>query len=162
MSAAGEWMRSIAAAAVLLAVLRVLIPQGTIEKIGSFTGGLIMIVVLLRPWISLERDWQSPDFRSFSESAAARQEELETLHAQEWQILTAERTETLIEQKALETGAEIHAEIGMQTRDGVPSPWTVKLVGDWNGVVSDWIASEIGIPKARQEWITPVRIIPED
>ena len=43
------WLTSIVMVTLLLSVAQTLIPEGTIRKIAGFTGGLILLVALLRP-----------------------------------------------------------------------------------------------------------------
>ena len=44
-----SWITSIAAVTLLLTVVQALVPEGTLKKITSFTGGLLLLAVLLQP-----------------------------------------------------------------------------------------------------------------
>ena len=55
MGALREWLTSLVAVSMLLSVAQTLVPEGSIRKIASFTGGLILLVVLLRPLLEIGR-----------------------------------------------------------------------------------------------------------
>ncbi len=48
-----EWLTGLIAAAMLVAVADSLISDGAVRKIAGFTGGLVLLVVLVRPVAAL-------------------------------------------------------------------------------------------------------------
>ena len=49
MEAVREWLTSLVLVSLLLSVAQSLIPEGTLRRAASFTGGLILLFALLRP-----------------------------------------------------------------------------------------------------------------
>ena len=49
-----EWIRSIVMVTMLLSVGQAMVPEGQIRKIFSFSGGLVLVIVLLHPVLGLE------------------------------------------------------------------------------------------------------------
>ena len=49
MAAARTWLTAVAAVTLLLSVAEMLVPQGSLREIASFTGGLILLAVLMQP-----------------------------------------------------------------------------------------------------------------
>ena len=49
MGALREWLTAVVTVTMLLSVAQMLMPEGTIRKIGSLTGGMLLIAVLLQP-----------------------------------------------------------------------------------------------------------------
>lgn len=54
MEAVRAWLTSVVLVSVLLSAAQSLIPPGTVRKAAGFTGGLILLLVLLRPVLSME------------------------------------------------------------------------------------------------------------
>ena len=61
MEALGKWLLSVSAAALLVSVVQTLIPEGGMRRAAVFTGGLLLLAVLLRPVVEV-------DLSSISES----------------------------------------------------------------------------------------------
>lgn len=69
-----SWLTGVVAVSALLFVVRTLCPKNTVGRAAEFTGGLLLVLALLRPLTALQGEWKFPDLR---EEAAVRQQELE-------------------------------------------------------------------------------------
>ena len=49
MTAVREWLTAVVTVTLLLSVVQTLVPEGSLRKIAGFTGGLLLLAVLLRP-----------------------------------------------------------------------------------------------------------------
>ena len=80
-----EWLRAVVVTALLLSVVQTLLPEGNVRRIASFSGGLILMLVLLRPLLGTDlsalelrptarpsrsgrRSWKRNRIRSWSSS----------------------------------------------------------------------------------------------
>ena len=106
-SALRSWLSSIVVVSLLLSVARTLTPEGPIRRIGSFTGGLILIAVLLTPLRGWKTDWPELDYETYQEAIARRRDELDRAGEAELQQLVARRVERLIEEQAETAGESV-------------------------------------------------------
>ena len=154
-SALRSWLSSIVVVSLLLSVARTLTPEGPIRRIGSFTGGLILIAVLLTPLRGWKTDWPELDYETYQEAIAQRRDELDRAGEAELQQLVARRVERLIEEQAETAGETLSAAVEIRMEEGTPLPWSVEVSGPWDADLSLWIETELGIPRSRQSWQSP-------
>ena len=146
-----EWLTSIVVVSVLLAAAQSLLPEGTVRKIGAFTGGLILLITLMQPLLGAELE--ALQFSDCRASVEVRQRELEQAGEAELTELIERQTAAYIWDKAdalgLSVGAEIRAEKGPE---GVILPVSAVLTGPYSEVLSVYLERELGIPRERQVW----------
>ena len=152
MGALREWLTALVATSVLLAVIRTLIPEGTVRKIGAFTAGLVLLATLLRPLtgISFEGDLQLERTRQQVEERRLELEQAVTVEKAE---LIAQRTAAYIWDKADAQGLSVSAEVRVEPgAEGIPVPVSVVLRGAFSESLSAELERELGIPRERQVW----------
>ena len=76
MEAVRAWLTSVVLVSVLLSAAQSLIPPGTVRKAAGFTGGLILLLVLLRPVLGADLEHLELDFDHYQAAVEERQEEL--------------------------------------------------------------------------------------
>lgn len=86
-----EWLRAVVVTALLLSVVQTLLPEGNVRRIASFSGGLILMLVLLRPLLGTDLSALELDLAPYREAIEERQAELEAESDQELEQLIAER-----------------------------------------------------------------------
>lgn len=147
-----EWMLSIIMLAFLISLLRVLLPEGSLRKVGAFTGSLVLMAAILRPLVRLEPEWPVWDMEPYEAAVSERMEELNAAAEERFRLQVAERSAELIREKAAELGTSLSVEVTVRMEDGVPLPWTVTLGGAWDGELSAWLKNTLDIPPERQYW----------
>ena len=159
-----EWLLSIIMTSFLISLLRVLLPEGNLRKIGAFTGSLVLLSAILRPLVRLEPEWPAWDMASYESEIAKRMDELNGRQADAFraqvaeasaeaiQAKVADASAEMIQQKAAELGASVSAAVTVRTENETPLPWSVTLDGAWNAALSEWIRVALDIPPERQEW----------
>ena len=153
MEAVREWLTSLVLVSLLLSVTQSLIPEGTLRRAASFTGGLILLFALLRPVLGADLRRLELDFGGYQAEIAARQEELTAARTEAMTSIIAERTEAYILDKAGEMGLEVSARVETRAgEDGVPVPWSVELTGLRTEALASYLETELGIPAERQVW----------
>ena len=106
MGALREWLTSLVAVSMLLSVAQTLVPEGSIRKIASFTGGLILLVVLLRPLLGADLSHLDLHLEDYERAIGQRQEELGAAGEAELAGIIEERTAAYISAKASKLAKE--------------------------------------------------------
>ena len=70
MEAVRAWLTSVVLVSVLLSAAQSLIPPGTVRKAAGFTGGLILLLVLLRPVLGADLEHLELDFDHYQAAVA--------------------------------------------------------------------------------------------
>ena len=146
MEAVRAWLTSVVLVSVLLSAAQSLIPPGTVRKAAGFTGGLILLLVLLRPVLGADLEHLELDFDHYQAAVEERQEELADTQTEAMASIIAEQTEAYILDKAGEL---------VETRtegNGIPVPWSAELTGSWSQALASALETELGIPAERQVW----------
>ena len=153
MEAVRAWLTSVVLVSVLLSAAQSLIPPGTVRKAAGFTGGLILLLVLLRPVLGADLEHLELDFDHYQAAVEERQEELADTQTEAMASIIAEQTEAYILDKAGELGLEVTVRVETRTEgNGIPVPWSAELTGSWSQALASALETELGIPAERQVW----------
>ena len=153
MRAAGEWLTSIVMVTALLGMARQLLPEGALRQIGSFTGGLILILAILGPLPEVDLGRIGTDLEAYSRAIQEQSEALAADSSRELAGLIEERTAAYISEQVQRMGLRTAVRVRTKTdREGVPVPVEVELTGEQSEALSAWIEAELGIPAERQAW----------
>ena len=148
-----EWLTSIVVVTLLLSVAQMLVPEGSIRRVASFAGGLILLVALLRPVLGADLERLRLDLDGYERELQNAREELSSAGDTEMAERIAERTAAYISDKAdalgLEVAVRVEAAVGP---DGVTLPEKAELTGAYSQELADFMARELGIPAERQVW----------
>ena len=148
-----EWLTALVAVSMLLSVARTLVPEGSIRKISSFTGGLILLVVLLRPLLGADLSRLDLHLEDYERAIGQRQEELASAGEAELAGIIEERTAAYISDKADTLGLAVKVQVETKPAgDGVPVPWRAELWGPRSPALATYMEEELGIPGERQVW----------
>ena len=150
-----SWLLSVTACAVLISIVQQLTDGGAMKKIVRFVGGMVLMLAMLRPLLSLTFDLPELDGGHYREAVEALKE---TLNAEQDSALgdsIAAQTQAYIEDKASSLGLSVRAEVQTALRDGVPFPDSVTLYGENSAALSAYIVQELGIAEENQLWIEP-------
>lgn len=150
-----SWLLSVTACAVLISIVQQLTDGGTMKKIVRFVGGMVLMLAMLRPLLSLTFDLPELDGGHYCEAVEALKQ---TLNAEQDSALgdsIAAQTQAYIEDKASSLGLSVRAEVQTALRDGVPFPDSVTLYGENSAALGAYIVQELGIAEENQLWIEP-------
>lgn len=147
------WLTGLVAVTLLLSVVQTLIPEGTIRKTASFTGGLILLAALLQPVLKTDPGRLRLDMGAYERAISERRAELDEVGKEALAELIETRTAAYISDKADALGAAVEARVETRTgEDGVPVPVSVHLKGPRSEELASYIEGELGIPRERQVW----------
>lgn len=152
MSIFRTWLFGIMAASMALSILYALVPKGALLTIAKCTGGLVLLLVLLRPLLTLAPGELHLQYEEWEQTIQQQTETYTAANQQEMETLIQEETAAYISEKAAQLGLTCHPEVICQIRDGVPFPVEVTLDIPKNTALSQVIKSDLGIDEAYQRW----------
>ena len=153
MTALKEWLTGVVAVAVLLYLVRCLLPQSAVRRAADFTGGLVLLAALVQPLLSLSPEGLGMAARQWQRQIAERQEELEQAQEAELSAVIAERTASYISHEADALGLEVNVTVETAAgSDGVTVPWAASVEGPYSEALAAVMAQDLGIPRERQDW----------
>ena len=148
-----EWIRSIVMVTMLLSVGQAMVPEGQIRKIFSFSGGLVLVIVLLHPVLGLEGSVLIEPLEVYERQIFKQKEELEQMVRAEQETIIEENLTAYISDKAeaLEEGGSVR--IRAETAEDGTVTLSAELVGQPSEPLTEYLEQELGIPRERQGWI---------
>ena len=146
------WLFGIVAASMVLSVLYALIPKGAILTAAKCAGSLILILVMLRPLVTLRLEDLAVSYDVWEERTTEQTEQLTQDNLSSMEALIEEECSAYISEKAAQLGLTVKAEVLCEVRDGVPFPAEVTLDTPYNEMLSDTIAADLDIPYDKQHW----------
>ena len=106
-----SWLLSVTACAVLISIAQQLANDGAMKKIVRFVGGMVLMLAMLRPLLSLSFDLPALDGESYREAVEALKETLSAEQEDALRERIAAQTQAYIEDKAASLGLNVRAEV---------------------------------------------------
>ncbi len=156
MEALKEYLLSVTCAAVICGIaLKILNSKGTCAVIGKMMGGIFLAVVVISPIAGIEfdlwSDWTDTFSQEASKAVAAGEREAEYAMAE----IIKEQTRTYIMEKAKQMDLQLEVSVDV-SKDALPVPESVRIVGKLSpyakNKLQEMIATDLGIPKEKQQW----------
>lgn len=147
------WLSSIVAVTLLLSIAQSLVPEGTLRRVAGFTGGLVLLLALLRPLLAGGLPDLGLETEAWTKAIEAQQADLSRQGEDALAGLIAERTASYIWDKGAALGLEVTAAVETRTgEEGIPVPYSVELEGPYSQELESYITEELDIPPERQVW----------
>lgn len=147
------WLTSVVMVTMLLSLVQMLIPEGSVRKVASFTRGLVLLLALLQPLLGIDVSDLKLDWQDYRLEIERRQQELEQSEEETWGERIAERTEAYISDKGQRLGVEVTAKVETElSPEGIPLPAEVEMTGSYTPELAEYMEQELGIPAERQVW----------
>ncbi len=138
--------------AMVIAASEALMPDGAVKKVGKLTGGLILMLGILQPLVTMDYE-ELYDTINTLPAGALIQEKIETQVHDPLKGIIEQELATYIVDKAEELGAECSAVIVCQTGE-VPTPERVTITGLLTGeqkrALSQYVTEELGVGPENQ------------
>ena len=147
-----QWLLGVVSCAFLVSLLDQLTPEGSVRKLARFSGGLVLILCMLRPLGTAEPRELALDLDGLSADRAALEEQYRDVSGQSLAAVIAERRGAQREARADARGAGATAEYTAREGDGVFVPDRAVLFGEENAELSVLLTQELGIAPEKQEW----------
>ena len=148
-----EWLTSIVVVTLLLSVAQTLVPEGSIRRVASFVGGLILLAALLRPVLGMDLERLRLDLDGYEQALQEARQELVSSGETELTKRIEERTAAYISDKANALGLEVTVRVEAEAgADGIPVPAAADIQGARSEELASYMEQELGIPRERQSW----------
>ncbi len=153
MGAVREWMAAVVTVSLLTAVLRAMVPEGTLNRTVSFLSGVILLIVLCQPAIHWDDGALNFDFSQTAREIEHRQEEMEASNQAALREGIEARTASYISDKAEELGLSVSVRVQAEDNgNGLVVPVFVEITGPRSQQLAQWMATELDLPEERQVW----------
>ena len=152
MSILRTWLFGVMAAAMALSILYALVPKGALLTIAKCTGGLVMLLVVVRPLLALAPGELYLQYEGWERTIQQQTETYTAANQQEMETLIQKETAAYISEKAAQLGVVCHPEVTCQVRGGVPFPVEVTLDIPKNTALLQIIRTDLGIDEMHQRW----------
>lgn len=153
-----NWIVSITTAAIVTSISVNITPEGPVKRIVRLTGGLIMMLVILNPLISIQLDSLASYISKYQLQADWERTGIEIENIRIMELIIEEKTEAYILDKANLIGFDCKVEIRCKTgENGYPYPYSVTIYGeptpDQKSELAAYIETNLAVPGQRQEWM---------
>lgn len=146
-----DWLLSVTAAALIVALAQALVPEGAVKKIGALVGGMVLLTVLLRPVAALDTEALTRWTAAYTPVGDTEINQGEQM----MKSLIAQKTSAYIVDKGTALGFVCEAAVRVESDEsGWPVPWEAEISGDFSreqrSALSQVLEEELGIPTERQ------------
>lgn len=152
-----NWLIGITAASITLALADSLMPEGSVKRIGKFAGGLLLMLAILRPVLSLDYEVLAGSLANYRYEVQEYSTSLEIENERLKKIIIEDRTGAYIRDKAVELG--INCTVAVQCRMNEKEqlyPASVTVCGEMTQgqreELMQVIEAEIAIPPEMQRY----------
>ena len=146
------WLLSIIAAGLVLSILYALLPKGRLRPIVRTAGGVVLMLVILRPLTELDLEGFAVSYDDYAREIRELTEQYRAADTAELAAIIERETAAYISDKGAALGVNCHAVVETELRSGVPYPCAVTLDVERNETLAACIAADLGIGKEAQVW----------
>ena len=148
-----SWLFGLTALSALLALAEGLVTQEGIRRVLRLTGGVLMILVLLRPVVRMNLENLHFSLDALRQEAETLEEEYTRQQAEQLSAGIEEELASYIWDKAQALGLNCQVSVTVETgADGVPAPRSVDITGEYSEALSEIIEKDLGVPREQQNW----------
>lgn len=143
------WLISITGTTLFLAMTDSIMPSGSVKQVGRLLSGLILLVMILKPFLQLSPESIASLSNHWQESILQEQEQQKNYYNNQLQSVIEENLEAYIMDKAMEIGVFCEASVQCNLgEDGIFIPTSIQLETDsaetWTQVET-LVQEELGI-----------------
>ena len=157
MTAASEWVRAVAGAALVCAAASVLAPKGCVKGVLKLLCGIVLLLVVLKPltkFDSAQLSLAMTDYRARAAEIAGDAQE--TQNALDRRFIEQKFSAYILDKAKALGLSGITAEVKVKWGEDCWYPYAAKLTGApplrEKTLLENEIEAELGIPKERQYW----------
>ena len=149
-----QWLVGITCAAMITALAEGLSPPGAVRKIGRFTGGLVLLIAVLKPIAAVDGQALSRALAEYRLDLSTYSTRLEEENSALMKSIIEEQSAAYIVDKAEQLGLSCQVKVEADASGQWPIPWTVTVIGPLEGTEREalirQIQADFGIPAERQ------------
>lgn len=150
-----NYLLSVVAVCMITVIAGVMIQKGSLQKIVRLIGGILVLLVAIRPLLTLDMEKISEYLQELNATYSFDTENIKSTQLELMRERVKASSEAYIEKKAKELGGMLQAEVTLSDGD-YPVPVGVTLIGtlapEQARAVSEYIETALNIPASLQEW----------
>lgn len=148
------WLLSVTVSAMVIAGAEALMPAGPVKRVGKLTGGLILVLGILQPLVTMDYE-DLYEMVTTLPAGTIRQEEVEESTYEAMKGIIEEELSAYIVDKGEQLGVRCGAQVVCAPGEGeVPVPQQATVTGvftpDQKAALSAYLSQELGIPREAQ------------
>ena len=152
-----NWLIGLTGASIILAFVDCLVPNGSVKQIGKIAGGLVMVIAIFRPVLSVDYEMMAGSLANYRYDAQQYSSELEIENERLKKIIIEDRTGAYIRDKAEQIGIDCKIAVQCRTNEkGQMYPASVTVYGELTQEQKEKlmriIAAEVAIPAEMQRY----------
>ena len=149
------WLVGLMAVALILTVLSAVLPEGSVKKIAGVTGGLVLLLAILRGIERLDLGALRLSYDDCSRQINERIEAYREKSARDMDLLIQERCAAYISEQAQTFGLVCSPRVETEQREeNVFLPVSVAMDIPYHAGLSQIMAENLGIDAQHQKWLT--------
>lgn len=152
-----DWLIGITTAAIILALADSLMPEGSVKRIGKFAGGLLLMLAILKPLLSLDYEVLAGSLANYRYEVQEYSTSLGIENERLKKIIIEDRTGAYIHDKAVDLGINCTVTVQCHMNENEQLyPALVTVYGDMTQGQREElmriIEAEIAIPPEKQRY----------
>lgn len=149
------WLIGLLSVSLILTVLSTLLPEGSVKKIAGVTGGLVLLLVVLRGIVRLDLSNIRLSYDSCAREISRQMERYREKNRSQLEELIAHRTAAYISEQAQSLGLSCTPQVQTAwTEEYIPVPTGVILDIPYHAELGEIIERNLGIKAEKQVWST--------
>ncbi len=152
MDAVRMWLLGVTLTSFFLSLAETLVSQDGVRRVLRLSGGVLLILVMVRPLLGLMGETPAFSFSRYAEEAAALEENFARSREETLSALIAGEVAAYISDKAEELGVPCGVTVEVAVEDGVPLPRTAVMTIPYHAGLSQWMERELKIGEEDQVW----------
>ena len=149
-----QWLVGITCAAMIAALAEGLAPPGAVRKVGRFTGGLVLLIAVLKPIAAVDGEALGRTLAEYRLDLSAYSTQLEEENSARMKSIIEEQAAAYIVDKAASLGLSCQVQVEAGESGAWPIPWSVTVTGDLDEGARETLTRQIqedfAIPAERQ------------
>lgn len=148
------WVLTVTVSALVVAAAEALMPEGAVKKVGKLTGGLILVLGILQPLMSMDYQALYDQAATLPAGGLSRESLTEAAADPMKGIIEAELSAYIVD-KGAELGLSCTAQVECAAgEEGLPTPRQVTVSGPFTQSqkerLMEYITQDLGIPRELQ------------
>lgn len=149
-----EWLLGLIAAAIAMAVLQTVLPEGSVKKVAGITGGLVLVVMLLRGAGAVHLPELPDAYEEYASQIDRQLQSYQDRQRQQMEVLIAQAVRAYISDKAQALGLSAEARVEVRWDGETPELYRVTMDVPYHAALSEEIERELGVTQEKQCWQT--------
>lgn len=149
------WLIGLMAVSLILTVLSTLLPEGSIKKIAGVTGGLVLLLTILRGVSRLDLAGLRLSYDDCAQEIDRQMESYRLQSSKDMESLIQARCGAYISEHAQTLGLSCSPRVETEwTEENIPVPVAVTMDIPYHAKLSELISENLGIDAENQKWVT--------